>query len=175
MEKLAKTCKILYDHDLLETNRELRKYRAKYDIPKIVISCGDFFHQSRDAKDMLDDSNNNLVTNVENALKHVYQEKYKKYELFFQEQLKQLNENILILRDMVDWWRNDDYIEEYDFTWHFLNRLFEKVNWMYCDGCQELVQTCIGLCNECDQLRSPEPHEDIYMDNQDMLADAIEH
>lgn len=174
MEKLAKTCKILYDQDLLDTKKELRKYKKKYDIPKIIIKYVDFFYKSREANDMLDDSNDNLVTNVENALKHVYEQEYKKYELFFQEQLKQLNENILILRDIVDWWNQEDYMEEYDFTWHFLNRLFEKVNWMYCERCEKLVQTCVGLCNECDQLRSPEP-EDIYIDNQDMLADTIDH
>lgn len=174
MEKLATTCQILYNQELLDVKRELGEYKKKYVIPKINVSTF-WFHRSWKAQNMLD-KDQNIIENVRNALQFSYQEEYKKYELFFEEQLNQLEESLKILRNSNQGWYSEDQKDnEYDYCWHFLNNLFAKVNWMHCTGCEEFVRTCRGLCDKCDQLRSPEYPEDVYMDNTDMLADAIDH
>lgn len=165
MEKLAITCKLLYNQELLEIKKELRNYKKRFDIPKIIITVNNWIYKSREAHDILRNTNNldDMLKNTKKILKHLYDDEYYKYKLFFKEQLKQLKESLKILINIVDF----DYIlnDVFDYTWHFLNALFDKVNWMYCGNCKEHVKTCIGLCNVCD----------IYTDNSDMLADMNDH
>lgn len=181
MEKLAMTCRILYNHELLETKKELRQYKKRFDVPKINVSTS-WFQRMWNAQHMLDENNsnlddiNNILFQTELALRYVYQEEYSRYELFFDEKLEELRNGLEIVKKINESWREDINDDIYDYTWHFLNRLFESINWMYCSGCQELVRTCKGLCNKCDVLNSPNSLSDReYMDNQDMLADEIDH
>lgn len=176
MEKLALTCKILYDEELLETKRELRKYKARFDVPKINVS-DTWFDRSRTAQEMLDSTieEETIINRVKKALQYAYQEDYKKYSLFFEEQLKQLAESLKILKAYAWYGEDDEPVCEYDYCWHFLNQLFEKVNWMYCFGCNDFVRTCRGLCDKCDQYVEEYPDPGDYVDNTDMLADAIDH
>lgn len=183
MEKLAITCRILYNHELLETKKELRQYKKRFDIPKIKVDVS-WFQRSWNAQRMLDDDTseeNNYIQKIlfqaKIALNYVYQEEFVKNELFFEEKLKELKNGLEIVKKINESWREDTTDDIYDFTWHFLNRLFESINWMYCSGCEELVKTCKGLCNKCDVLDSPDSLSDreFYMDNQDMLADAMDH
>lgn len=182
MENLAITCRVLYNQELLEIKRELRKYKKRFDIPKIIVDVG-WFQRSWFSQMMLDKRDDdlelipNMLHNVAQALRYVYEDEYKKHELFFEEQLKQLNETLNIVYASHKSFFNEEDEKDiiYDFTWHFMNNFFEKLNWMYCSGCEDLVRTTRGLCDNCDQLRSPEPSSEYYLDNQDMLADAIDH
>lgn len=178
MEKLAITCKILYDQELLGTKKELKKYKNKYDIPKINVTL-QFFQKTWITRHLLNEQHSemsiidNMLCNVVCILQTIYENNYKKYEDFFKNEMIKLKESLIILHDM-----NDGFIssEEYfdiinDYTWHFLNHLFEKVNWMYCSKCNTYVNSCRGLCNDCDIFMN----QDDYNDNTDMLADAIDH
>ncbi len=183
MEKLALTSKILYDHELLNTKKELKKYKQKYDFPKIdALSLTSWFERTWNAQKMLsiniDINDNNtddeyiekMLLNTKLSLKYLYKENYNKYELFFEEQIKQLENGLKIIQ-ILNQWKEDNDI--YDYIWHFLNILFEKINWMHCSGCNKYIQTCHGICYNCEI--SSQSSSDTYLDYQDMLADFIDH
>ena len=77
MERLAMTCKTLYDYDLLKTKESLRQYKKRFDTPKIIIGVG-WFQKSLIALDMLDtkiignDYISNLIHNTAQSLSYLY-------------------------------------------------------------------------------------------------------
>lgn len=158
MEKLALTCKILYDLELLEIKKELRKYKKTYDYPQIRIDIS-WFERLWNTESILYVNDQVILNNVEKLLKIMYEKDFDKHKLFFKNQIEQLKQTIEIFN-------NED--NKFEYTWIFLNSLFEKINWINCNHCEKLVRSSRGLCNVCDAI-------DIYQDNQDALADAIDH
>lgn len=161
MQKLALTSRILYNHDILINKKELNEYRKKHNIPKIIIN-NEWFDLSYKAQNLLfikDNNINNLVQNtiisVRKSLEFAYKDNYIKYNLFFEEQLKELKQTLNILDKMRLLFINDgdfEFNNAYEYSWHFINILFRKINWIFCKSCNKYIQSSRGLCNICDIL-----------------------
>ena len=163
MDNLFKTCKVLYDKELFDTKRQLKEYQKRYTTPCIHVGDG-WFEKSQSALRLLDNPDKHMIDNVRNALLCAYEKDYEKHQMYFEEQLSELERALAIFKEMNrDWrvensrWRLEDgednlYDDMYDFSWHFLKNLFKRLNWMECIRCKENIQTCIGLCEICDQV-----------------------
>lgn len=178
MEKLAITCRILYNEELLETKRELRQYKKRFDIPKILVDIN-WFQRSWNVQKMLNENMlskdkdyiNKIIFQANKALNYLYKEEFIKYELFFEEKLKELRNGLEVVKKINERWKEYIGDDVYDYTWNFLKKLFEDINWMYCSECEKFVKTSKGLCDKCYVLYSSNY---LFMDNQDMLADLID-
>ncbi len=177
MERLAMTCHVLYNKELLEIKRELSIYKKTFDLPKIKVDVR-WKQRCWNAQQMLTDNNNlnDMIYQTERVLQYLYEENYLKNERFFKQKLDELRNGLEIVQKINESWDEDNRSDVYEYIWYYLSRLFENINWMYCCCCEDLVKTLNGLCNKCDILESPNSLSDREMwDNQDMLADVNDH